>query len=105
MESIYFIFLWIFYGFYLMNNNKQIPMYYIAITGYFLFKMIFNYRKCTISYLECKMRKVDKSQGYLNNILDSIIDQRGHSFSPVVYFCCFLILFYHFIIKKNNVYW
>jgi hypothetical protein len=60
----------------------DIPRNYIAILAYFLFKMITLYDKCTLSYIECKLRNVKKENGYLNRFLHSIIDLRD---TPHVY--------------------
>ena len=60
----------------------DIPRNYIAILAYFLFKMITLYDKCTLSYIECKLRNVKKENGYLHRFLHSIIDLRD---TPHVY--------------------
>ena len=41
---------------------------------YLLFKWITDYRKCTMSYLECKIRGVPKQEGYINMYLEPILD-------------------------------
>ena len=39
--------------------------------------MIFNLRKCTFGYMECKIRGVKRDKGYINNFLDGIVDHRN----------------------------
>ena len=51
-------------------NNKKINEIALTMVGYFLFRWITNYRQCTISYLECKLRGVKKEDGYIYNILN-----------------------------------
>jgi hypothetical protein len=41
---------------------------------YLLFKWITDYRKCTMSYLECKIRGVPKEEGYINRYLNPILN-------------------------------
>lgn len=59
-----------------MIKNKPLPAWYIAFIIYFSFKWITNYRKCTISYIECKVRGVKKEEGYLYNFLNDMTDLR-----------------------------
>ena len=55
-------------------NNNKINEIALTMIGYFLFRWITNYRKCTISYLECKLRGVKKDDGYIYNILNPLFD-------------------------------
>ena len=36
-----------------------------GLCTYFLFRMITDYRKCTMSYMECKLRGVKKEKGII----------------------------------------
>ena len=83
--------------------NKNLNNLYIGLLIFFTFKVAFNYRKCTVSYIECKLRGVKKEKGYLNRFMDSIIDLRQQNESVFYYIASFLILFYHFIDKGNNL--
>ena len=60
------------------NNNitNIIPEWYAMLTLYLFFKWIFNYRKCSISYYEFKLRGVKKEEGYLYQFLEKLIDFR-----------------------------
>ena len=69
-------YLYLFLGYYFIYNNENINKNYLALLIFFSFKIIFNYRKCTISYIECKLRGVKKEQGYLYRFLDIIINLR-----------------------------
>ena len=62
-----------FYSIFIINNIFWIK-FSIFGCAYFLYKWITDNRKCTISYLECKLRKVKKEDGILYNALDRIID-------------------------------
>ena len=54
-----------------MKKRKEI----LLIT--FTVKIIINYRKCTLSYLECKIRGVKQEEGYLNDFFNRIFDIRN----------------------------
>ena len=81
--------------------NIDIPNVYIGILIFILIKQLINYRKCTISYIECKIRGVEKEQGYLYNFLNGLVDLRYTKFSILIYITSFLILYWHYGIKKN----
>ena len=76
--------------------NKKLNEYYIGILVFFLVKMVFNYRKCTVSYIECKLRNVKKENGYINKFMNDIIDFREKDESIFVYIYAGLIIYYHF---------
>ena len=97
------VYLFLFIGLILINNDINIPRTYIGLLLFFLIKLLFNYRKCTISYIECKLRNVKKEQGYLNSFMDSIIDLRYTSHVYIIYFISSIILYYYFIVKKNTI--
>ena len=64
----------------------------ITICIYFLVKWISDYRLCTISWIECKIRGVDKKDGYINSVLDPLIDLNKGRFRYLLYFVVFVIL-------------
>jgi hypothetical protein len=97
------VYLFLFLGLILINNGSAIPRTYIGLLLFFLIKILFNYRKCTISYIECKLRKVKKEQGYLNRFLDSILDLRYTPHVYIMYFITAIILYYYFVFKKNTI--
>jgi hypothetical protein len=59
----------------------SVPEWYAMLTMYVAFKWITNYRKCTISYYECKLRGVPKERGWLYSFLEELVDLRK---SPLV---------------------
>jgi hypothetical protein len=101
--TLLIVYLFLFLGLILINNDINIPRTYIGLLLFFLIKLLFNYRKCTISYIECKLRNVKKEQGYLNSFMDSIIDLRYTSHVYIIYFISSIILYYYFIVKKNTI--
>ena len=65
--------------------DKHVPQNYAVICLFLMFKMLFNYKKCTISYLECKIRKVKREDGILGSLLDYIVDLRDHNIKYFLY--------------------
>ena len=97
------VYLFLFLGLILISNDINIPRTYIGLLLFFLIKLVFNYRKCTISYIECKLRKVKKEQGYLNSFLDQILDLRYTPHIYIMYFISAIILYYYFVVRKNTI--
>ncbi|AUF82641.1 hypothetical protein TetV_559 [Tetraselmis virus 1] len=91
-------------GIYMMSCDKNIPQWYIGLLLFGGFKIIFNYRKCTISYIECKLRGVKKEQGILNSFLDGIINLRYLDYGTVIV-AMFLtiVLSYYFLVKEQKL--
>ena len=69
--------------------NKKLNKFILI---FFLVKMVFNYRKCTISYIECKLRNVKKEDGYINKFMNDIIDFR-EKMKVYLYTFMYLLLF------------
>lgn len=74
-------------------NNKTINQMSMTMCCYFLFRWITDYRKCTISYFECKVRGVPKEQGYLYQILDPIFDYNKSKYRFLLYSMLLIILY------------
>ena len=56
----------------LLPTSKSLRTGSITVAMYFLFKWLMDYRKCTVSYIECKLRGVPKERGYLYRFLEAI---------------------------------
>ena len=81
--------------------EKRVPHRYSIILAFCLFKILFNYRKCTISYIECKARGVKKEDGILGSLLDHVVDLRNTKFTNILYPITALILFHTDTIKEK----
>ena len=90
------IYLFLFIGIITILLNKKINKIYIFILVFLLLKTIFNYRKCTMSYIECKVRDVKKENGYINNLLNQIINIRDKDEIVFIYIYSFLIIYYYY---------
>jgi len=84
--------------------KKELPRTYIVILIFMLFKLISNYRLCTVSYLECKIRGVKHKDGYLNQVLDPIVDLRDTKHIYPIIVISLIILYYDLIVLDNIKY-
>lgn len=82
---------------------NKIPDMYFVITLFFLFKLIVNYRKCTLSYVECKLRNVKKEEGYIQNFLDNIVDVRYDENAVYIYMFMVYISFMYLYQQRKNI--
>ena len=62
--------LFLSYGLYYMIFNIAIPSSYLKLLLFMFLKIVFDYTKCTISYIEVKLRGVKKEEGYVNYIVN-----------------------------------
>ncbi len=69
-------------------SRKLIGQWYIVLLYFIMFKMIFSYEKCTLSYIECVIRNVKKERGYIYQFLNGFIELRNNK-----NVFCFLILY------------
>lgn len=104
MFYLFLIYLFIICGIVYILFDKDIPEFYIVITLFFLFKFLFNYRKCTLSYYECQLRGVEKEYGYLYNFMENILNYRDTYHIYLIYIISLYIIYYYFVIKKNRIY-
>ena len=81
----YIVKIFLSYGLYYMIINIAIPTSYIKLLLFLFMKIIFDYKKCTISYIEVKLRGVKKEEGYLYNLLSSINNLRYHKDINIYY--------------------
>lgn len=94
--------LFLSYGIYYMVLNLAIPTSYIKLLLFLFLKIVFDYTKCTISYIEVKLRGVKKEDGYLYNLLTSLNNIRNHKDFLILFFIINIFIFYNFI--KNFFY-
>lgn len=94
------LFLFLFITIFL--NDKRFHHMSITLCIYFLIKWITDYRKCTISYLECKIRGVKKEEGYINQVLNTILDLNKHQYRYYMYIVTFIFLLIHLFLKYKK---
>lgn len=94
------LFIYILLACFISNNNINESAMIICI--YFLFRWITDYRKCTISFIECKLRGVKKKQGFLYQIINPIIDLNKSKHRYYIYSIVSIILILN-TINKNCI--
>ena len=80
--------------------DKYVPPQFTILIVFFMLKMLFNYKKCTISYLECKLRHVKREDGYLASLLDHIVDLRNTKYKNLLYIISLAIMMHTPPVKK-----
>jgi len=92
------VYLYLIYGLYMVYEKRLLnPLYLIVLLAGML-KMSFDYRVCTVAYVECKMRGVSREYSIVNKILDPMIDLRYTDHTYPIYILGLVILYY-------NIYW
>ena len=99
---IMLVYSYLFLGLFFLSIHYKLNKNYIFLILFITFKWIFNYRKCTISRIECIARKVKKEQGYLYNLLEILTDLRGSKHLPIFGIIICIILYFHYIVNKNT---
>ncbi len=101
MYSIYTYHAYILFGIHEIIKDRPLPNWYVGMFLFMVFKIITKYEKCTISYIECKLRGVKKENGYINRLLHSFIHMPIHITELLLYTTIFI--FYQTQIKKINL--
>ena len=95
---ILIIYFYLLYGIY---NSNELSRIYIIILSFISFKIIINYRKCSLSYIECLVRNIKKEDGYINQFFESLIDVRYTDHIYIILSISFMILYYDLIILNH----
>jgi len=74
--------------------DHVVPQRYTIVALFCIFKIVFNYRKCTFSKLECKIRNVKREDGCLNSFLDHIVDIRYSKKRYILYILMVVFLLF-----------
>lgn len=93
----FIVYFYLIIGLLYLGIEQRIPRNYIIIIIYFFFKMVTGYDKCTLSYIECKLRNVKKEDGYLYDFIKSITNSKNHN----CYLIAILFIFVFFYQKFN----
>jgi len=103
MEFIVFVYyLIVVVGLIFIINRKEFPEWYLAILIYVNFKLLFNYRHCTLSRVECLARGVKKENGYLYNFLEDLVDLRCRPDINTFYMVSVVLIIINHINNVNN---
>lgn len=105
MYEFILVYAYLSIGIYCICKNYNIDQNYMILLIIFLLKSMFDYRKCTVSYLETKLRSVKKKDGYLFTLMDDILNIRNTEHIGLIYIICSVILYYYFGIKEDIIYY
>lgn len=106
MFHLLFVYVYLIVGLFLtLNDNYIHPLYFICLL-FVCFKVIFEYRVCSVAYLECRLRDVKREDALMNKFLDPIVDIRYTDHIYILTILSFIILTYHivFLEKYNTIY-
>ncbi len=101
MIHLIFVYVYLLIGLLRIIYNKEVPLIYLFCLAFCSFKVISNYRVCSIAYLECKIRDIKRDQSLMNKFLDPIVDLRYTDHIYILTIVSFIILTYNFVYLKR----
>ena len=106
-KLVIFVYLYLTVGIIAMTEIIKLPgrvqNIYIGLIIFILFKWLFNYRKCTISYIEYRLRNSKKEDCYLYRFMENLIDLRYTRHVRKYTLLAIIILFDFYFIKKKEI--
>ena len=97
LSYLFFVYIYLFIGMLYLKIESRLPRVYIGLLLFFVLKMIFDYNKCTFSYIECKARGVKKEQGLIYEFTQNIVDLRKNVIqSYIIYFITLIFALFYF---------
>lgn len=88
-----FLYLFLAQSIYILYKYDNIPIPYILIIGFPMVKALFDYRVCSMAYLECKVRDIKREDSLVNKFLDPIVDLRYSNHIYPLFIISFTILY------------
>ena len=101
MYTLLFVYSYLILGVYLSFKHTHWKNVYFLALLFCSFKVISNYRVCSIAYLECKIRDIKREQSLMNKFLDPIVDLRYTDHIYILTIVSFIILTYNFVYLKR----
>lgn len=101
MYAIHAYHAYIILGIHEIIRDRPLPNWYVGILLFMVFKILFTYEKCTLSYIECKVRGVKKEHGVINRVLQSFIYMPIHAIELLLFTIAFV--FYQSKIKNIRI--
>tara|TARA_B100000035_G_C20667444_1_gene408115 strand:- start:195 stop:530 length:336 start_codon:yes stop_codon:yes gene_type:complete len=89
-----------------MVYNLELDPNYTSLLFFFTIKIIINFKKCTVAYVEYKLRGVKEEEGYLNQFFDKLFEIRNENekLLIVLLILSISILYYAVFVNNNNLY-
>ena len=101
MLHLSFLYSYLLIGIVMMLLHKELPLIYLFCLAFCSFKVITNYRVCSVAYFECKLRDIKRNESYMNKFLDPIVDLRYTNHIYLLTLLSFIILTYNFVYLKR----
>lgn len=111
MKNIYIFLIILLYLYLIITsiyiNDIHLIKFNIIFITFILIKWIYNYRKCTLSYIECKIRCIKKQESYIYNFCDffgDLIYSKYNDILLLILLLLYIINIIRLIIKYNRIY-
>ena len=101
MLHLFFLYSYLLIGIVMMLLHKELPLIYLFCLAFCSFKVITNYRVCSVAYLECKFRDIKREDSIMNNFLDPIVDVRYSNHVYLMSIIAFVILTYNYVFQDK----
>ena len=101
LYHLIFLYSYLFHGLFSIVLNNEVSMLYLFLLLFCSFKVVTNYRVCSVAYMECKIRGIKREESIMNRFLDPIVDLRytNHIYPLVI--LSFIVLTYNFVYLKR----
>lgn len=76
----------------ILFNDLYIIRINILFISFLLLKWIFNHRKCTLSYIECKIRNIKKEKSYIYNYCEFFGDLIYNKYNDILFIILIILL-------------
>ena len=76
----------------LLFNDLYIIRINMLLISFLLLKWIFNHRKCTLSYIECKIRNIKKEKSYIYNYCEFFGDLIYNKYNDILFIILLILL-------------
>lgn len=93
-------FIYLFIGILTILLGYELNRIYIGLLLFMTIKIITNYDKCTISYIECKIRGVKKENGFIYNIMNNFMELRKSKYSKIFTIMSLFILTNYYLFHR-----
>jgi len=101
MKILIFLYSYILLGIYFIYSKTDPPLIYLLCLIFASFKVVFNYRICSVAYLECKARNIKRDDSYVNQFLNPIVDVRYTNHVYILTILSFVIITYYMIVMEK----
>ena len=101
LYHLIFVYSYLIYGITTMYSEHTVSMLYLVLLLFCSFKVITNYRVCSVAYMECKIMGIKREDSLMNRFLDPIVDLRYTDHIYPLSILSFLILTYNLVYLKR----